>query len=71
MGILKQYDTKIGGGIDSNIIDKIGSAELTTTSKNLSGAVNELNSSIEGAATKQYVDDTVDTEINQVMSASY
>jgi hypothetical protein len=34
------------GGISKELVDKIGSATLTTTAKDLSGAVNELNSKI-------------------------
>lgn len=43
MGIVSQYRQDITSGIDEALVDKIGLATLTTTAKNLSGAVNELN----------------------------
>ena len=70
MGVLVQYESNIGG-IDTDVLNKIGSDTLTTTSKNLSGAVNELNSSVETKVTKQYVDDTVNSSITQVINNSY
>lgn len=39
------------GGISKELVDKIGSATLTTTAKDLSGAVNELNSGKANKAT--------------------
>lgn len=71
MGVLTQYGSNIGRGIDSALVNKIGSAPLNTTAQDLSGAINELNTNLENAATKQYVDTTVDTAINQVVTASY
>lgn len=71
MGVLTQYGSNIGRGIDSALVNKIGSAPLNTTAQDLSGAINELNTNLENAATKQYVDTTVDTAITQVITASY
>ena len=70
MGVFTQYETDIGG-IDSGIVNKIGSDPLSTTSQNLSGAVNELNSNLSNKATKQYVDNSIDTAITQVATAEY
>ena len=70
MGVFTQYKQDVGG-IDSDIINKIGSAPLTTTSKNLSGAVNELNSALADKVTKNYVDESVDTAITQVINNTY
>ena len=71
MGVLTQYGNNIGIGIDSSLVAKIGNAPLDTTAQDLSGAINELNTNLGSAVTKQYVDDTVDTEISQVITASY
>ena len=51
MGILTQYSADIGG-IDSALIDKIGSATLQTTAQDLSGAVNEHEGDISDINTK-------------------
>lgn len=45
MGLLIQNGDTIGG-ISSELVEKIGSATLTTTAPDLSGAVNELNTKI-------------------------
>ena len=45
MGVLTQYETDIGG-LDSALVNKIGTATLTTAAQNLSGAVNELDADI-------------------------
>jgi hypothetical protein len=70
MGVFVQYESDING-IDSGLVEKIGSDTLTTTSKNLSGAVNELNSSLANKATEDYVDNSIDTAITQVINNSY
>ena len=44
MGVLTQYGSDIGG-IDPELISKIGTDPLNTTAQNLSGAVNELDAS--------------------------
>ena len=45
MGVLTQYETDIGG-LDSALVNKIGTTTLTTTAQNLSGAVNELDAEL-------------------------
>lgn len=42
MGVLMQNDSFVGG-IDSSLVNKIGTTTLTTTAQNLSDAVNELD----------------------------
>ena len=54
MGIVSQYGEDVTSGIDKAIVDKIGLTPLTTTAKDLSGAVNELDSEI--SALDQEVD---------------
>ena len=44
MGILMQNDSLVGG-IDSSLVNKIGTATLDTVAQDLSGAVNELKAS--------------------------
>ena len=50
MGILTQYNSDIGGIDDSllSLISKIGNTPLTTTSQDLSSAINELNTNKAG-----------------------
>ena len=45
MGVLTQYETDIGG-LDSALVNKIGTAPLTTAASDLSGAVNELDAEL-------------------------
>lgn len=44
MSVIMRNDIEVGG-TDDDMMAKVGTAQLTTTSKDLSGAVNELNSS--------------------------
>ena len=66
MGIISQYRQDITSGIDEALVDKIGLATLTTTAKNLSGAVNELDArttdlGTELEATQGWIADEYDT----------
>ena len=45
MSVIMRNDIEVGG-TDDDMMAKVGTAQLTTTSKDLSGAVNELNSSL-------------------------
>ena len=45
MSVILRNDIEVGG-TDDDMMAKVGTAQLTTTSKDLSGAVNELNSSL-------------------------
>ena len=70
MGVLTQYEANIGG-IDTAITSKIGTESLSTTSKNLSGAINEINSGLANKVSEQDVNNSINTAIEQVIAASY
>ena len=50
MSVIMRNDIEVGG-TDDGIITKVGTDTLDTTAQDLSGAVNELNSSITNLAT--------------------
>lgn len=57
MGVLMQNDSFVGG-IDSSLVNKIGTAPLDTVAQDLSGAVNELKATGGGTITDVQVDGT-------------
>lgn len=64
MGVLTQYETDIGG-LDSALVNKIGTTTLTTAAQNLSGAVNELDAEL-GNETLPDPSKTVKGNINSI-----